>query len=58
VADQPRFLLEHRAFIADSLVRGYEPPKGRHVYRITSRGTGTSNTSERIVQNTFAKRFD
>jgi type IV pilus assembly protein PilX len=58
VNEQPRFLVEHRAFIADSLVRGYEPPKGRDVYRITARGTGTTNTAERIVQNTFAKRFN
>jgi type IV pilus assembly protein PilX len=58
VGSQPRFVLEHRAFIPDSLVRGYEPPKGKNIYQATARGTGGTDTAQSIVQNTFVKRFN
>jgi type IV pilus assembly protein PilX len=58
VGDQPRFTVEFRAFIPDSLVRGYEPPKGVNIYRVTARGTGVTSTAQRIVQDTFVKRYN
>lgn len=58
VASQPHFVLEYRAFIPDSLVLGYDPTKGRNVYRATARGTGATDTAQRMVENTFVKRFN
>lgn len=61
VHDQPRFVLQFRAFIPDSLVVGYDPSKGRNVYRATARGTGAAvaaETAQRMVQDTVVKRFN
>jgi type IV pilus assembly protein PilX len=58
VSTQPRFVLEHRAFVADSLVRGFEPPTGKNIYRVVARGTGATDTAQSIGETTFAKRFN
>ena len=58
VHTQPRFVIEHRAFISDSLVRGYEPPTGKNIYRAAARGTGVTDTAQSITETTFAKRFN
>lgn len=58
VKSQPRFVLEERGFIADSLVRGYDPAKGRMLYRVAARGTGMSDSSQSMVESTQAIRFN
>ena len=58
VNSQPRFVIEQRAFVPDSLVQGFEPPKGKNLYRVTARGTGATDTAQSISQSTFAKRFN
>lgn len=58
VKSQPRFVLEERGFIADSLVRGFKEPTGRTLYRVVARGTGMSDSSQSLVESTQAIRFN
>lgn len=58
VNEPPRLVIEHRAFVPDSLVVGFKPPTGKNIYRATARGTGATDTAQSITQNTFARRFN
>lgn len=59
VKTQPHIIVEKLQFVPDSLVRGLDyVTKGTQYYRITSRGTGRSNSSQAMVQQTIAKRYN
>jgi len=59
VKTQPHAVVENLQFIPDVLDVGLEYiTKGTQYYRITSRGTGQSDSSQAIVQQTIVKRFN
>lgn len=59
VKTPPRAVVENLQYIPDSLVVGLEyVTKGTQYYRITSRGTGYSDESQAVVQQTTVKRFN
>jgi len=56
VSEPPRFYIEHLLFIAEEDdVLGDEMENGLDIFRITARGTGALDTSQVIVQTTWAK---
>lgn len=58
VGEQPRYLVEERAFVKDDLnIGGQSHTNGRQFYRVTAFGTGSSNTARTLLQSTYAKRF-
>jgi type IV pilus assembly protein PilX len=55
----PRFLIEEVEEVPDSLtVPPTGPPPSRMYYRITSTGAGGTDTSQVVLQSTFARRFN
>jgi type IV pilus assembly protein PilX len=54
----PRYVVELRAYVPDSLVNGYEPNKGKFFFRITASGTGTSDAAQTVVESTVVKRVN
>lgn len=59
IKSSPKRVVELQQFLDDgSLTIGQrQRPKGRMVYRVTSRGTGGTNTSSVTLQSSYAKRF-
>lgn len=57
VQTDPRFVIEHQAWVKDDLVIGAGPEAGRDYYRVTSRGTGTTTKSQAILQSTVGVRW-
>jgi type IV pilus assembly protein PilX len=53
----PMYVVEEVGFVPDSLAIGHGPPEGRNFYRVTSSGAGASDTSEAVLESTYAKRF-
>ena len=53
----PRMAMES-TFVRDSLRRGFNPPTGVNVFRVSGRGTGIKDTTEVISQQTVVKRFN
>lgn len=60
VREQPRFIVEHRLYIRDSLVTGTGTANetGRHVYIVTARGVGQTPETVRVLQTQYAKRYN
>ena len=59
VSTQPHALVENLMFDSDDINRGHDYiTKGTQYYRITSRGTGVSDKSQSIIQQTIVKRFN
>lgn len=61
VATAPKYILEHRAFVADGLALGTVTSsghKGAEVYRFTGRGTGGTDDAQVLIQSSYMKRFD
>jgi type IV pilus assembly protein PilX len=57
-APQPRYLIEERGPLSDSLVVGQQNDMvGRRVYQVTGRGTDLGGRAEAFVRSTFARRF-
>ena len=57
-APQPRYLIEERGPIMDSLVVGQQTDMvGRRVYQVTGRGTDLGGRAEAFVRSTYARRF-
>jgi type IV pilus assembly protein PilX len=56
--NDPRFVMEMRAFVPDSLVNGYEPNTGKLFFRVTASGTGTSDAAHAVVESTVVKRVN
>jgi type IV pilus assembly protein PilX len=57
---QPRFLIEERGVVTDSLVRGQPQDElggGRTFYQVTARGLDSTSRSEVILRSTYARRF-
>lgn len=57
VLKDPSALIEEKYFIPDSLDIGFEPKKGRDLYRVESRGGGQSEYAETALETIYAKRF-
>lgn len=57
VATQPRYVVEFDRFVADELTIGGNVPTGTYFYRVTTRGTGGTDSAQSILQSTFARRF-
>ena len=58
VQQQPELVVQEFEFIPDDLITGFEPSKGRDLYRIMSRGTGQSPNANTTLESTSAKRFN
>jgi len=60
VKTNPHVIVESQGFVSDSLTQGhsYAGGSGVNYYRLTVRGTGLSNNSEAIIQQTLAKRYN
>lgn len=60
VKTNPHVIAESQDFTSDSLTQGhrYDGSSGVNYYRLTVRGTGLSNNSEAIIQQTLAKRYN
>ncbi|MDH5445377.1 MAG: PilX N-terminal domain-containing pilus assembly protein [Gammaproteobacteria bacterium] len=60
VKTPPHVMIENLHFLNDELGMGhkYVNEVGTQYYRVTSRGTGRSDNSQAIVQQTIAKRFN
>ena len=58
VESDPEVVMEELEFVPDSLVKGYDPGKGRDFYRVLSSGSGQTANSESVLETTYAKRFD
>lgn len=57
-SNSPRYVIETLDYIQDSLVAGQQKDEsGRSFFRITSRGTGGTDTARVLLQTTFTKRF-
>lgn len=52
----PLVITDHM-LIRDSLVSGFGVPQGKHVYRVTTRGTGLNENTQVVVQQTYFKPF-
>jgi len=57
VGTAPRYVLEERMFVPDTLTVGTGMPPGRFFYRITARGTGGTDVANAQVQATYVRRF-
>jgi type IV pilus assembly protein PilX len=60
VAENPRYLIEHRLFRPDSLVVGQAAtaPAGKDYHRITARGVGRTTKAKVVLQSVFVRRYD
>ncbi len=58
VATDPRYIIEHQAYVRDSLTVGHSPGTGRDYYRITSYGVGANASAVKVLQSTSVKRFN
>lgn len=58
VSADPVMAVEEMEFLPDDLITGFEPSKGRDIYRIMSRGTGQSPNANTTLESTSAKRFN
>jgi Tfp pilus assembly protein PilX len=58
IADLPRYVVEERRFIPDSLVVGYGAPTGIYQFNVTATGTGGVLTSQAVLQTIYAKRYN
>ncbi len=58
VATDPRYIIEHQAYVRDSLTVGHSPGTGRDYYRITSYGVGANASAVKVLQSTSAKRLN
>jgi type IV pilus assembly protein PilX len=59
VTTSPRYTIEFIQFVPDSPMMGTitQSSAGTYYFKITSRGTGGSDTTETILQTTIARRF-
>jgi len=61
VATPPEMVVEYIGFVPDQGstlgIGGGQSVPGSDFFRVTSRGTGRTNTAQAIVQSTFARRF-
>lgn len=55
--EDPRYKIEHSAYVSDDLLSGQDPPTGRDVFTATSRSTGGSGQANTVLQSTYARRF-
>lgn len=53
VAIEPRFIVEERQYVPDSLVLN-APESGVTFYRVTARGVGSTAAAQAVVQSTFS----
>lgn len=55
----PRYLIEYIQFVSDSPVIGgnQQNSAGVHYFRVTARGTGSTNNAVTVLQTTVARRF-
>lgn len=57
VQEDPRFVIEHQAWIKDDLGIGSGPETGRDFYRVTARGTGATIKAQSVLQSTVGIRW-
>ena len=59
ITTSPRYIIEFLQFVADSPVLGDSSvkSKGTFYYKITARGTGSSDNSVSVLQTTIGRRF-
>lgn len=55
--NQPRYIVRELRFIPDGIAIGTGVPPGRYLYEVTAVGVGTQDTTKRVVQSTFIRRF-
>jgi type IV pilus assembly protein PilX len=59
VKTQPRFIIEQQEFVASELNPDLSAKQmGSHYYRVTARGTGSSNRSAALVQSIFVVKYN
>lgn len=58
IAVVPRYTVEQRTFIRDSLTTGIGVPTGVYEFNVTGHGTGSASTSQVVVQTIYAKRYN
>lgn len=57
-ANKPRYIIEHFAYVQDTLVVGQKRDElGRDFYRITARGFGGTDTARVTLQSTYTRRY-
>lgn len=56
-AEDPRFKIEHTAYVSDDLLQGQDPPTGRDIFTVSARSTGASGNANTVLQSTYARRF-
>ncbi len=57
VNTMPRYVIEYVKYVPDEAGIGSSQPSGTYYYRITSRGTGSTDNSVSILQTMFARRY-
>lgn len=57
VSNPPKYIIEFKAFSRDSFTLGTGPVTGRSVYDITTRGSGSTDTSQAIIRSRYARRY-
>ncbi|MCU7836978.1 MAG: hypothetical protein KZQ83_17215 [gamma proteobacterium symbiont of Taylorina sp.] len=58
VNKDPRYAVEQKSFIKDSLRVGHEPPAGQYIHRVTAFGVGGTENTFSLLQSTFTKRYN
>ena len=58
IAALPRYVVEERRFIPDSLVVGFGAPTGIYQFNVTATGIGGASTSQAVLQTIYAKRYN
>lgn len=53
----PRYVIEERRFVSDSLELGQGSETGRMFYQVTARGTDVSGRMQVMLQSSFARRY-
>lgn len=58
IADPPRYVVEERRFIPDSMVVGYSAPTGIYQWNVTATGIGGASSSQAVLQTIYNKRYN
>ena len=58
MATAPRYTIEERNFIRDSLTTGIGVPTGVYQFNVTGQGTGSSSVAKVMLLTVYAKRYN
>ncbi len=58
LAARPRYTVEERDFVPESLVQGIGKQSGAHIFNVYAKGTGGSQKTQTILHSIFSKKFE